>query len=307
MSPRRKTGRLRRTNPTRIVARLIIVVSVIVVFFPIYWMVITSFKTGGEISAGPSYFPGIDFKPTLDSWKWTLSIGETLGSTGQATVGMRRELVGRFLTSLEVAGGGSLLAVILGNMAGYGLARHKYRFFWGRWKNNDITFWFLSQRMLPPAAVIIAFLMIYRQLGWLDNTFSLGLIYTVFGIPFAVWLMRDAYAGIPEELWESAAVDGATGWQMFRRIGLPLSLPGTIASFVFAFIFAWNEYLFALMLTFRNADTIPMLLSNQITALGIQWNRLSALTVVSLIPAVVIAFVLDKYLVRVTLEGGSKG
>jgi multiple sugar transport system permease protein len=307
MSPLRRTRRLHKTNLTRIMARLFIVLAVIVVFFPIYWMVITSFKTGGEISEGPSYFPGLDFKPTLDSWKWTLSLGETAGSTGQMTEGLRRELLERFFNSLIVAGGGSAVAVVLGNMAGYGLARHKYRFFWGRWRNNDITFWFLSQRMLPPAAVIIAFLMIYRRLGWLDNVASLGLIYAVFGIPFAVWLMRDAYAGIPEELWESAAVDGATGWQMFRSIGLPLSLPGTIASFVFAFIFAWNEYLFALMLTFRNAETMPLLLSNQITALGIQWNRLSALTVVSLLPAVIIAFVLDKYLVRVTLEGGSKG
>lgn len=292
-------------SPTKVAARVIIILAVIVVFFPIYWVLITSFKTGGEISAGPSYFPFIDFQPTFDSWKWTLSIGETLGSTGQATAGMRRELIGRFLNSLAVAGGGSAMAVVLGNMAGYGLARHKYRF--GYWRNDDITFWFLSQRMLPPAAVIISFLMIYRQLGWLDNIFSLGAIYMVFGIPFAVWLMRDAYERIPEELWESAAVDGASGWQMFRRIGLPLSMPGSIASFVFAFIFAWNEYLFALMLTFRRAETMPLLLSNQITALGIQWNRLSALTLVSLIPAVAIAFVLDKYLVRVTLEGGSKG
>ena len=159
MSPRLRTRRLRHTSATRIMARLFIILAVIVVFFPIYWMVITSFKTGGEISEGPSYFPGRDFKPTLDSWKWTLSLGETLGSTGQATEGMRRELIGRFVNSLLVAGGGSLIAVILGNMAGYGLARHKYRFFWGRWKNNDITFWFLSKRMLPPAAVIIAFLM----------------------------------------------------------------------------------------------------------------------------------------------------
>jgi multiple sugar transport system permease protein len=307
VSPFRRHGRLRHTNMTRIMARLFIILAVIVVFFPIYWMLITSFKTDGEISEGPSYFPGLDFKPTLESWQWTLSIGESVGSTGQMTKGLRSDLIQRFVNSLIVAGGGSAVAVLLGNMAGYGLARHKYRFFWGRWKNNDITFWFLSQRMLPPAAVVIAFLMMYRKLHWLDNVWALALVYTVFGIPFAVWLMRDAYKQIPEELWESGAVDGASGWQMFRNIGLPLSLPGTIASFVFAFIFAWNEYLFALMLTFRNAETMPLLLSNQITALGIQWNRLSALTLVSLLPAVVVAFVLDKYLVRVTLEGGSKG
>ena len=203
MSRAKRLRRLGKTPLTRVLALLIIIISVIVVFFPIYWMVITSFKTGGEISAGPSYFPGVDFAPTLDSWKWTLSLGETSGATGQQTIGLRRELIGRFAASLAVAGGGSLVAVILGNMAGYGLARYKYRFFWGRWKNNDITFWFLSQRMLPPAAVIISFLMIYRRLGWLDNVLSLGLIYAVFGIPFAVWLMRDAYVGIPEEVWRA--------------------------------------------------------------------------------------------------------
>lgn len=276
----------------KVLNRLALVLAVLVVAFPLYWIVITSFKTQLAISGQPKYIPWVDFEPVLAAWRWVL-LSEA-----------RSDVIRAFLNSFIAAAGSAALATGVGAMAGYGLTRFKYR--WGPWKNDDIAFWFISQRMLPPVAVVLAFLLMFRELNLLDTRLGLIVAYAGFAIPFAVWIMRDAFSQIPAELEESAAVDGATHAQSFIRIALPLAGPGLVASFLFTFIFAWNEYLFALMLTFQKATTVPLLLASRITSFGTQWDQLSALTLVNMIPAVALGILLERFLVRSRTQGALK-
>jgi multiple sugar transport system permease protein len=263
-----------------------------IVAFPLYWIVITSFKSGVAITAGPTYLPWVDFEPTIAAWEWML-FSEA-----------RHEVLRAFLNSLAAAGGSAALATALGALGAYGLARFSYRV--GSWRNENIAFWFISQRMLPPVAIVIAYMLMFRELRLLDTQLGLMLAYTGFSLPFAVWILRNSFARIPIELEESARVEGCSRFGAFRHVALPLSRPGLVASTLFCFIFAWNEYLFALMLTFQEATTVPLLLAARIVSFGVQWDRLSALTLVNLVPAVIVGLALERYLARGLFTGGVK-
>lgn len=262
----------------------------LIVAFPLYWILITSFKPPVAISTGPTYLPGIDFRPTFAAWEW-MFFSEA-----------RSEVLRAFTNSLVAAGGSALLATMLGALGAYGLARFSYRA--GPWRNDDIAFWFISQRMLPPVAVVLAFLLMFRDAGLLDTQLGLVIAYTGFSLPFAIWILRNSFVRIPIEIEESARVEGCGRFATFWRVALPLARPGLVASALFCFIFAWNEYLFALMLTFQEATTVQPLLAARITSFGAQWDRLSALTLVNLIPAVVVGLVLERYLSRGLFGGG---
>ncbi len=262
----------------------------LVVAFPLYWILITSLKPPVAISTGPTYLPGVDFRPTLSAWEWML-FSEA-----------RAEVLRAFTNSLVAAGGSALLTTTLGALGAYGLARFRYRA--GPWRNDDIAFWFISQRMLPPVAVVLAFLLMFRDAGLLDTQFGLVIAYTGFSLPFAIWILRNSFVRIPIEIEESARVEGCGRFATFWYVALPLARPGLVASALFCFIFAWNEYLFALMLTFQEATTVQPLLAARITSFGAQWDRLSALTLVNLIPAVVVGLLLERYLSRGLFGGG---
>jgi len=266
-------------------------VAAFVTLFPLYWIVITSFKTQLDIGVTPTYLPWVDFMPTLDGWRWLLSEA-------------RSDVIRAIVNSLIVSGGSAVIATILGAGAGYGLTRFQYR--WRFWRNDDIAFWFISQRMLPPVAIVLAFFLMFRYLSLLDTRLGLTIAYTGFAIPFTVWIMRDAFAQVPLELEESAGVDGASAANIFFRISLPIAVPGLVGSLLFAFVFAWNEYLFALMLTFQQATTVPLLLASRITSFGAQWDQLSALTLTNLIPAAVLGIMLERFLIRGRTEGSLK-
>ncbi len=264
----------------------------LVVGFPLYWITITSFKTAGAIAGRPTYLPWVDFQPVLDAWEWMLASDA------------RGDVLRAFANSLVAAGGSALVATLLGALGAYGLVRFRYRA--GPWRNDDIAFWFVSQRMLPPVAVVLAFLLMFRELNLLDSQVGLLIAYTGFSLPFAIWILRNSFARIPIELEESARVEGASVWQAFRHIALPLARPGLVASGLFCFIFAWNEYLFALMLTFQDATTVPPLLAARITSFGAQWDRLSALTLVNLAPALVVGLILERYLAQGLFAGAER-
>ena len=275
----------------RLVVRVFVWVAAFVTLFPLYWIVITSFKTQLDIGVTPTYLPWVDFMPTLEGWRWLLSEA-------------RDDVIRAITNSLIVSGGSALLATMLGAGAGYGLTRYQYR--WRFWRNDDIAFWFISQRMLPPVAIVLAFLLMFRYLSLLDTRLGLTIAYTGFAIPFTVWIMRDAFSQVPLELEESAGVDGASAASIFFRISLPIAVPGLVGSLLFAFVFAWNEYLFALMLTFQEATTVPLLLASRITSFGAQWDQLSALTLTNLIPAAVLGIMLERFLIRNRTEGSLK-
>jgi multiple sugar transport system permease protein len=258
-------------------------------------VLITSFKLPIAVFQGPKYFPWIDFTPTLDAWKFLL--------TGPTSAAVYRS----WSNSAILATTSAVIAVLIGGMAGYGLAR--FRYFWPglKWHNKDIAFWIISQRMLPPVVIILPYMIMYRILGLIDTHFGMILAYTIFSLPFAVWILRDFFEGLPVEIEESALIDGASRFQAFRSIVLPISTPGFIATFLFCLVFTWNDYLFALMLTFSKASTLPMFIAGEGTqSYGPQWWYLSALSLLSIAPMILITLLVERYITRGLVVGAIK-
>jgi len=265
-----------------------------ITLFPFYWLFTTSLKQPLHVSRGPKYFPYIDYQPTTAHWEYLFN------EQGEVTIR-------HFRNSLIAASGSTVLAVLIGSMAGYGLSRFRYEWRFPRWKNNDIAFWIISQRFLPPALFVVPFLMLYSALGLVDTHFGLIIVYTMFNIPFAVWIMRDFFNTLPSDLEESALVDGATRWQAFLRIVLPLSTPGLVSVAIFSFVFSWNEFLYALMLTNFQAITMPVLIAGQNNTRGIQWWYISALTLTAVAPVVIVGLLLERFITRGLVAGAIKG
>jgi multiple sugar transport system permease protein len=165
----------------------------------------------------------------------------------------------------------------------------------------------ISQRFLPPAVFIIPFLIAYANLGLIDTRQGLIIAYTMFNIPFAVWIMRDFFNGLPTDLEDSARVDGASRWTAFVRIVLPLSAPGLVSVAILSFIFSWNEYLYALMLTNASAVTLPPFIAAQNTQRGVEWWYISALALTAVIPVVIVGLLLERFITRGLVAGAIKG
>ena len=267
---------IRQTHKIRMfVTYTLLIIWAIICLFPIYWVLITSFKLPIAVFQGPKYFPWIDFQPTLKAWKFLL--------TGPTSAAVYRS----WINSAILATTSAAIAVLIGAMAGYGLTR--FRYYWPvlKWRNNDIAFYVISQRMLPAVVIILPYMIMFRVFGLIDTHQGMILAYTVFNLPFAVWILRDFFAGLPVDLEESALIDGATRLQAFRKIVLPLAAPGLIATFLFCLVFTWNDYLFALMLTFSKASTLPMFIAGEGTqSYGPQWWYLSALSILSIAPMI---------------------
>lgn len=265
-----------------------------IVLFPFYWLGTTSFKRQLDVLRQPRYIPYYDFEPTTQHWDYLLN--------------MRRQVTWRhFRNSLIAASGATGCAVIVGAMAGYGLSRFRYR--WPRlnWRNDNIAFWIISQRFLPPALFVVPFLIAYARLGMIDTHVGLIIAYTMFNIPFAVWIMRDFFDGLPVDLEESARVDGASRWTAFVRIVLPLSAPGLASVSIFSFVFSWNEYLYALMLTNFNAITMPVYIAGQNTQRGVEWWYISALAITAVLPVILVGLLLERFITRGLVAGAIKG
>jgi len=265
----------------------------IISFFPLYWVVTTSIKSPNDVYSGPKYIPFVDFFPSNEGWE-------------AATLGTFRELFFLALAnSTIVSVTSAALAVVLGSMAGYGLARFNYRL--GRIGNKDISMWFISQIVLPPAAVLFPLLIMYKTLSLLDTRQGLILLYTAFNLPIVVWVMRDHFASTPIELEESAMIDGCSRIGAFLRIALPLALPGIIAAYLLVLVFSWNEYFLGVNLTSANAQTMPVLIAGQSSGRGLLWWSMSAMAVASIAPMIVIGLVLEKYIVKGLTAGAVRG
>ena len=267
----------------------------IIALFPLYWLLITSFKHPIDVFQGPKYLPWIDFKPTLNAWKFLL--------TGPSHTAVLKDWRNSAIEAITSA----VLAVGIGSMAGYALTRFQYKIKFLRWKNSDIAFWIISQRMLPPVVVVLPFLIMYRFVGMVDTYLGMILAYTVFNLPFAVWIMRDFFANLPVDLEESALIEGASRFKAFRLIVIPLAAPGLVATFLFCMMFAWNDYLFALMLTFSRASTLPMYIAGEGTqSYGPQWWYLSALSLMAVVPMMIVAVFVERFISRGLVVGAIK-
>jgi len=272
----------------------------IVCIFPIYWTITTSFKMAPDVMKG-HLIPWLDFEPAWLGWRSLGLSPDTIG--GSSTV--RDEFLSRFANSAIVSVVASTLAVLLGSMTGYGLSRFQYRF--GFMRNADISFFFISQLILPPVVLALPFLVLYKQLGLLDTHLGLILLYTLSVLPIVIWIMRDQFQSIPAELEEAALVDGQGVWGAFARIILPICLPGMVAAFVLSLVLTWNEYFFASLLTSTNAKTLPVMVASQTGSQGISWWSMAAISFAAIVPLLIVGILLERYLVKGLAAGATKG
>lgn len=300
----------RRARVTRAVRVTLAVVAAVVLLIPVYWMGTTAFKSRADaISAPPKLF----FTPTLEGFVYLFTDRSLLN---QARVRRQREridelnwyerialeggqqitgpsqYVNRLRNSVIIAGTSTLLAVILGLLAAYAFSRFKVP------GESDLLFFILSTRMLPAVVVTIPIFIMYRNLGLHDTHLGLILLYTVFNLSLTVWLLKGFMDEIPREYEEAAMVDGYTRLQAFRKVVLPQAVTGIAATTVFALIFAWNEYAFALMLTSDRARTAPPAIPTILGRGGMEWGMIAAGSLGFLIPVVIVTFALRKYLLR---------
>jgi multiple sugar transport system permease protein len=290
----RGTSRLVQGGPLRPGALLrlgFIALYLAFLLLPLYWVAITSVKPQEDLLHDPPiWWPSA---PT------DLHYAEALNKFG-GWEGLRNSLI--------IAAATTLLAVLLGTAAAYSMARF-------RTGGKHLAFWFLSQRMLPPVAVIIPVFLLYSNYSeaWLgvrliDTHVGLVLLYTVFALPFTVWMMYAYFRQMPVELEEAALVDGCSRWQVLWRVAWPLAGPGLVSAAAFAFIFSWTEFLFALVLARDKTTTLPVALAGMATSFqGNLYGEVSALTMVSLVPALVLGALIQRHLVRGLTLGAVQG
>ncbi len=261
-------------------------VTICVLFLlPIAWMILTSLKQQRDIFTTP---PTIFFTPTLGTYINYLT---------------NHDLPARMLNTLIVAGGSGLISIAVGAMAGYALARIKLR------GATTIGIIILLSRGVPPIALAVPMFLVARAMGLLDHHITLILAYCTFLIPYVMWLMRGFFKSLPEELEEAAKIDGCTRFGAFFRIILPISLPGLLSTLIFSIILAWEELLFALVLTNRAASTVPVVVSgiSGDTVNGANWGALTAVGTMSFIPVVIFALLVQKWLIKGLADGATKG
>jgi multiple sugar transport system permease protein len=277
----------------------LLIVWAVVCLFPIFWTLTTSFKTAADVMRG-NMLPWLEFTPKWLGWKSLGLSPDTLFETST----VREEFMRRFWNSTLISVSASALAVILGSLAAYGLSRFSYRF--GFMKNSDISFFFLSQLILPPVVLALPFLVLYKELNLLDSHFGMIAVYTLMVLPIVIWIMRDQFATVPVELEEAALVDGLSIWGAFTRIIVPLVLPGMVAAFILALVLCWNEYFFAALLTSTNANTLPVMIASQTGSQGINWWSMAALSAAGIIPLVIVGILLEKHIIAGMTAGAVK-
>ena len=285
--------------PSRIVIYGLLLIWSFVCLFPIYWTFTTSFKTAVDVTQG-HIVPWLDFKPDWKGWRSLGLSPDTIWETST----VREEFLKRFTNSVIASISASALAVIIGSCAAYGLSRFNYKFGWMR--NKDISFFFLSQLILPPVVLAMPFLVLYKELALLDTRIGLILLYTLMVLPIVIWVMRDQFDTIPLELEQAALVDGCSVWGAFLRIVLPIALPGMVAAFILSVILCWNEYFFAALLTSTNAKTLPVMVASQTGSQGISWWSMAALSAAAIAPLIVIGVFLERYIVKGLTAGSVK-
>jgi multiple sugar transport system permease protein len=293
----------RAFRPRKVLGRVaiygILIFWAIICLFPIYWTITTSFKMAPDVMRG-NLVPWWDFAPRWLGWRSLGLSPDTIGA--ESTV--RAEFLKRFWNSTVVAVSSSMLALILGSMAAYGLSRFTYRF--GFMRNSDISFFFLSQLILPPVVLALPFLVLYKSLGMLDTRIGLILLYTLTVLPIVIWIMRDQFGSIPTELEEAALVDGLSIWGAFLTIILPIAAPGMVAAFILSLVLTWNEYFFAALLTSSHATTLPVMVASQTGSQGISWWSMAALSFAAILPLIVIGIVLERFIIKGMAAGAVK-
>ncbi len=313
----------------------------LVVLVPLYWVLVTSFKIRIDIDSGPFYVPFLDFVPSLENWSYIFfdlgrdtlrpyvnSVVVSLASTVLAVIigSLAAYALVRMRFQVKIAAIVTFILLLAATVAAVALFSVPWQVALGvaialfvtflvtiarRFKralgNNDIEFWMISNRIMPPVVAVLPIYLMFQQLHLLDTQIALIATYTAVNLPIVVWLTRDFFAAIPIELEESAQIDGASKFRIFFMIALPLVRAGLVATFLLVLILAWNEYLLALFLSNANAQTMPILVSAQNGTRGPEWGYMSVLIVIMIAPVVAITVALQKQIARGLLVGAMKG
>jgi multiple sugar transport system permease protein len=250
---------------------------------PFYWMLITSIKPSNDyLAVPPVWFPS---EPTLVHY--TAALFTYRGLQG-------------LINSIVISFSATILSAFLGTLMAYSLARFNTG-------GQHLSFWVLSQRFLPPIAVVLPIFLVYRSLHLTDTYFGMIILYTVFTLPVSVWMMYAYFRQMPRSLEEAALVDGCSRWQAFLKIAVPLAAPGIVAAAVFAFIACWTEFFFAMILTSNRVFTLPTVFRGFIGFQGASYGEASALSVVSLVPSIALGIMVQHHLVRGLTLGAIRG
>lgn len=295
------------TPASRRVAAAIVIAYALITMVPLAWIVLTSFKTPPD---SISYPPKVVFEPSLEGYvnlftTRSRQTPEFMASLPPAKTWYDRlvrsrnmviagpsNVVGRFTNSIIIAFGSTFLAVFLGTLAAYGFSRFRVPL------KDDLLFFILSTRMMPPIAVAIPIYLMYREVGLSDTKLGMILLYTAVNVSLAVWLLKGFIDEIPREYEEAAMIDGYSRLQAFRKVVLPQATTGIAATAIFCLIFAWNEYAFAVLLTSGTAQTMPPFIPFIIGEGGQDWPAVAAATTLFVIPIFVFTILLRKQLLR---------
>ncbi len=268
----------------QIIIGIFLTLALVFFLFPVVWMFLTSFKTQGQIFASPPVLV-----PPSSQWNLDNYIAALFDSG--ALNGIRDSLI----VSLSTAA----ISVGVGSLAAYSLARF-------RTGGEQFAFWILSTRMFPPVASAIPLFLIFRELGLLDTYWALIIANSIFNLPFAIWLIKGFIEDLPVELEESALIDGASVFGAFWRITLPLIGPGLVTSFLFTFVFAWNEFMFALLMTRRSVRPLTVIIQSLAGGHEILWAQIAAAGMLAIIPGTLLVIFLQRYIVRGLTMGALK-
>jgi multiple sugar transport system permease protein len=258
----------------------------LVIAFPVYWLVTTSFKVGSDAATFPPVIVPTRF--TLDNYRSAFH-----------TPGVARA----FMNSVIVATSATALTTFLGALAAYALAKTYLAYPIRR----AIMLWVLITRIFPPVTTAIPYYVIIKNLRLGDTYTALIVTYVAYGLPFVIWLMLGFFQDLPGDIERAAIVDGCNLWQRFRMVTLPLALPGLAVTSIFAFIYSWNELLYASFLTSFHAKTVPVVVAGFISDQFLRWGDMTAIGSVMVVPVLIFASLTQRYLVRGLTFGAVKG
>ena len=255
--------------------------------FPFYWSLMNSFKYAQD-NYGNKWIPWLQFKPTLDPWRvlWD-----------------EREVKKSLINSTVISVGAATVALVLGTLAAYGIARFRFQ----RPRNGSLTTWFLSQRVLPPVIFVTPYFLIIRELHLIDTVWSLIMLNATFNLAFPVIILTQMFREVPIELEEAAQVDGASRFEIFTRIAVPLVLPGIVVSWILCLAFSWNEFLFGFATTVSDARPIPVFLAGGDQTRGVDFQAIGTRMAVATSVPLVASLMVQKYIVRGLSLGAVKG
>ncbi len=272
-----------RRPGTQLALRYLVAIILTVFFvFPVYWLFIISFKTPDEIFA----FPPVWYPESIQFANY-----KVLFKDGDAVT---------VWNSLVLAGVSTVIAMVLGTICAYSLVRFKTG-------GENLAVWIISQRMMPPIAIVFPIFLLYVFFGWVDTYHGLIILYTAFSLPYVIWMMRGYIEDLPLELEESALVDGCTRWEVLWKVVFPMVRSGLFATAVFTFVFAWNDFLFALVLTRTEVVTYTVQVTHYFGGQSNFWAKIAAMSVLGTIPVFFAVATLQRYLVRGISMGAVKG